>query len=131
MAEALLGRKLDGMKIMRIEAQRARDVVDGKKTLELTGKRCHKRGLVLITEKAKGATSPSCVIGAVTLGECDRISSLENFEATADRPRALGSFSQLHECGCQKHREWSPECSSPTRQGSEYQNPRWCPQRKQ
>ena len=28
-AEALLGRKLDGMKIMRIEAQRARDVAGG------------------------------------------------------------------------------------------------------
>ena len=87
-AEALLGRKLDGMKIMRIEAQRARDVVDGKKTLELTNKLCHQRGVVLIGETADGAQAKDCAIGAVNLGECTRMSQ-EAFEATADRHHAL------------------------------------------
>ena len=77
-------------RVMRIEARRAQDVVSGEKTLELTGKACHQRGLILIGETAKGsARSPCCVIGAVTLGECDRISSHEAFEETADRHRAL------------------------------------------
>ena len=88
-AEALLGRTLDGMKVMRIEAQRAQEVVSGEKTLELTGKRCHQHGLVLIGETAKGATAPSCTIGAVTLGTCYRIASLEAFEEAADRHLAL------------------------------------------
>ena len=69
---------------MRLDAQRARDVVDGKKTLELTTGRCKKRGLVLIAEKAKGATAKGCVIGAVTLGECTPMSR-EGFETTVDR----------------------------------------------
>ena len=47
-AEALLGVSLASLKIMRLEAQRARDVVDGKKTLELTSRFCHERGVVLI-----------------------------------------------------------------------------------
>ena len=67
-AEARLGRKLGGMKVMRLEAQRAQEVVSGEKTLELTGKRCHVGGLILIGETANGATAPSCAIGAVTLG---------------------------------------------------------------
>ena len=83
-AEALLGVSLSSLQIMRIEAQRARDVVDGKKTLELTKGRCNRRGLVLIGEKAKGAIAKGCVIGAVTLGECNRMSR-EDFETTGDR----------------------------------------------
>ena len=69
-AEALLGCRLEGLKVMRLEAQRARDVVDGEKTLELTGKHCHQRGVVLVGETAKGASAKGCAIGAVTLGEC-------------------------------------------------------------
>ena len=87
-AEARLGRSLEGLKILRIEAQRAQDVVSGEKTLELTGKRCHQTGLVLVGETAKGATAPNCVIGAVTLGDCAAMAS-EAFEATADRHLAL------------------------------------------
>ena len=87
-AEALLGRKLDGMKVMRLEAQRARDVVDGEKTLELTGKLCHQRGVVLVGETAEGASAKGCAIGAVTLGECASLNR-GSFEATAARHRAL------------------------------------------
>ena len=83
-AEALLGVSLTSLQIMRIEAQRARDVVDGKKTLELTNGPCHKRSLVLVCEKAKGATAKGYVIGAVTLGECTHMSH-EGFETTVDR----------------------------------------------
>ena len=73
---------------MRIEAQRARDVVDGEKTLELTGKHCHQRGLVLVGETAEGASAKGCAIGAVTLGECASLNR-GSFEATAARHRAL------------------------------------------
>ena len=59
-AESLLGVSLEALMIMRLEAQRARDVVDGRKTLELTKGRCRKRGLVLVCEKAKGATAKGC-----------------------------------------------------------------------
>ena len=54
---------------MRLEAPRARDVVAGSKTLELTEGPCKKRGLTLVGEAAVGADAKSCVIGAVTLGE--------------------------------------------------------------
>ena len=87
-AEALLGMPLTSLKIMRLEAQRARDVVDGKKTLELTGRKTHERGVVLIGETADGAIAKHCAIGAVTLGECTRMTQ-EDFEATADRHHAL------------------------------------------
>ena len=87
-AEALLGRKLEGLKVMRIEAQRAQEVVDGEKTLELTGKHCHRRGLVLVGETAEGASAKGCAIGAVTLGECASLNR-GSFEATAARHRAL------------------------------------------
>ena len=46
-AEALLGRSLEGLSIVRLEAPRARDVVAGAKTLELTEGPCNKRGLTL------------------------------------------------------------------------------------
>ena len=87
-AEALLGCRLEGLKVMRLEAQRARDVVDGEKTLELTGKHCHWRGVVLVGETAEGASAKGCAIGAVTLGECASLNR-GSFEATAARHRAL------------------------------------------
>ena len=87
-AEALLGCRLEGLKVMRLEAQRARDVVDGEKTLELTGKHCHQRGVVLVGETAEGASVKGCAIGAVTLGECASLNR-RSFEATAARHRAL------------------------------------------
>ena len=87
-AEALLGMPLTSLKIMRLEAQRARDVVDGKKTLELTGRSCHERGVVLIGETADGAIAKGSVIGAVTLGECASMGR-EGYEATVDRHHAL------------------------------------------
>lgn len=88
-AEALLGMPLPTLKVMRLEAHRARDVVDGKKTLELTGRSCHVRGVVLVGETAEGAIAKSCALGAVTLGDCTRMSQ-QAFEATADRHHALG-----------------------------------------
>ena len=87
-AEALLGCKLEGLKVMRIEAQRAQEVVDGEKTLELTGKLCHQRGVVLVGETSEGASAKGCAIGAVTLGECASLNR-GSFEATAARHRAL------------------------------------------
>ena len=87
-AETVLGVSLTSLKIMRLEAQRARDVVDGKKTLELTGRQSRERGMVLIGETADGAIAKGCAIGAVTLGECTRMSQ-EAFKATADRHHAL------------------------------------------
>ena len=83
-AEALLGRSLDGLSIVRLEAPRARDVVAGAKTLELTEGPCNKRGPTLIGETATGADAKSCVIGAVTLGEC-RPMSRDEFEAAKSR----------------------------------------------
>ena len=87
-AEALLGMPLTSLKIMRLEAQRARDVVDGKKTLELTSRSCHERGYVLIGETADGARAKGSVIGAVILGECASMDR-ERYEATTERHHAL------------------------------------------
>ena len=60
-AEALLGRSLEGLSIMRLEAPRARDVVAGTKTLELTEGLCKKRGLTPLPPSLSSLspTSPS------------------------------------------------------------------------
>ena len=79
-AEAQLGRSLEGLNIMLLEASQACNVVDGLKVLELTEGPLNKRGLTLVGETAVGADARSCIIGAVSLGECGPMSR-DEFDA--------------------------------------------------
>ena len=79
-AEAQLGRSLEGLNIMLLEASQACNVVDGLKVLELTEGPLNQRGLTLVGETAVGADARSCIIGAVSLGECGPMSR-DEFDA--------------------------------------------------